>query len=170
MRKVSLIMFALSLSLSLWADATASKDDVPCAGSVKIKATAKTGYEFVKWEDGNTDNPRIITNIHQNQSYKAIFKLQEFTLDPATFGEGVTLNGSTTPITVTMGETVTVLATATDECEEFKKWDDGNTDNPRTFDYTGIATPFTVVYGTKLFTVTANATATDGDVEIEIVP
>ncbi|MDY6380042.1 MAG: hypothetical protein SPK90_04515 [Bacteroidales bacterium] len=170
MKKLSIILFALCWSLALWADATASLDDVPCAGSVRITATAKEGYEFVKWEDGNTDNPRIVTNVRLDQSYKAVFKLKEYTLDPTLFGEGVTLNGSSTPITVTMGQEVTALATATDECEEFKNWNDDNTENPRTFTYDGTATPFTVVYGTKLFTVTANAAATEGDITIELIP
>ena len=116
-----------------------------------------------------TDNPRVVA-VNEAVNLTAVFKLKEYTLDPTLFGEGVTLNGSSTPITVTMGQEVTALATATDECEEFKNWNDDNTENPRTFTYDGTATPFTVVYGTKLFTVTANAAATEGDITIELIP
>ena len=169
MRKLSFILFALSMSISLWAQTIPSGDKVSCGKSVRITATANEGYEFVKWSDDVTDNPRQV-QVTDAVNLTAIFKLKEYTLDPAMFGAGVTLNGSSTPITVTMGQTVTALATATDPCEEFNKWSDDNTVNPRTFTYDGTATPFTVVYSTKQFTVTASAAAAEGNVTIELVP
>lgn len=169
MRKLSFILFALSMSIGLWAQTIPSGSNVSCGKNVRITATANEGYEFEKWSDDVTDNPRVVA-VNDAVNLTAIFKLKQYTLDPATFGEGVTLNGSSTPITVTMGQEVTALATATDECEEFKNWNDNNTENPRTFTYDGTATPFTVVYGTKLFTVTANAAATEGDITIELIP
>lgn len=169
MRKLSFILFALGMSIGLWAQTIPSGSNVSCGKNVRITATANEGYEFEKWSDDVTDNPRVVA-VNDAVNLTAIFKLKQYTLDPATFGEGVTLNGSATPITVTMGQEVTALATATDECEEFKNWNDNNTENPRTFTYDGTATPFTVVYGTKLFTVTANAAATEGDITIELIP
>ena len=169
MRKLSFILFALSMSIGLWAQIIPSGDKVACGKSVRITATEKEGYEFVKWSDEVTDNPRVV-NVNAAVNLTAIFKLKQYTLDPATFGEGVTLNGSATPITVTMGQSITAQATSIDPCEEFNKWSDDNTENPRTFTYDGTATPFTVVYGTKLFTVTANASATEGNILIELVP
>lgn len=170
MRKLSFILFALCMSISLWAQTSIpSGSNVSCGQSVRITATANEGYEFDKWSDDVTDNPRVV-NVNAAVNLTAIFKLKQYTLDPATFGEGVTLNGSSTPITVTMGQTVTVQATATDPCQEFSKWSDDNTVNPRTFTYDGTATPFTVVYTTKQFTVTASAAAAEGNVTIELVP
>jgi hypothetical protein len=169
MRKLSIILFALSMSIGLWAQIIPSGDKVACGKSVRITATEKEGYEFVKWSDEVTDNPRVVA-VNDAVNLTAIFKLKQYTLDPATFGEGVTLNGSATPITVTMGQSITAQATSIDPCEEFNKWSDDNTENPRTFTYDGTATPFTVVYGTKLFTVTANASATEGNILIELVP
>lgn len=169
MRKLSFILFALSMSIGLWAQIIPSGDKVACGKSVRITATEKEGYEFVKWSDDVTDNPRVVA-VNDAVNLTAIFKLKQYTLDPATFGEGVTLNGSATPITVTMGQSITAQATSIDPCEEFNKWSDENTDNPRTFTYDGTATPFTVVYGTKQFTVTANAAATEGDITIELIP
>ena len=169
MKKLSFILFALSMSIGLWAQIIPSGDKVACGKSVRITATEKEGYEFVKWSDEVTDNPRVVA-VNEAVNLTAVFKLKEYTLDPTLFGEGVTLNGSSTPITVTMGQTVTVQATATDPCQEFSKWSDDNTVNPRTFTYDGTATPFTVVYTTKQFTVTASAAAAEGNITIELVP
>lgn len=169
MRKLSIILFALSMSIGLWAQIIPSGDKVACGKSVRITATEKEGYEFVKWSDEVTDNPRVVA-VNDAVNLTAIFKLKQYTLDPTLFGEGVTLNGSSTPITVTMGQSITAQATSIDPCEEFNKWSDENTENPRTFTYDGTATPFTVIYGIKLFTVTANAAATKGDITIELIP
>ena len=169
MRKLSFILFALSMSIGLWAQIIPSGDKVACGKNVRITATANEGYEFEKWSDDVTDNPRVVA-VNDAVNLTAIFKLKQYTLDPTLFGEGVTLNGSATPITVTMGQSITAQATSIDPCEEFNKWSDENTENPRTFTYDGTATPFTVVYGTKLFTVTANAAATEGDITIELIP
>lgn len=58
-----------------------------------LTATPEAGYEFVKWNDGNTDNPRTITNITSNQSYTATFSRKDRTfsdpseLDFGTYGK-----------------------------------------------------------------------------------
>ena len=169
MKKLSILLFALGMSIGLWAQTIPSGSNVSCGKTVRITATATEGYEFEKWSDDVTDNPRVVA-VNDAVNLTAIFKLKQYTLDPAMFGEGVTLNGSTTPISVTMGQTITAQATSTDPCEEFNKWSDENTDNPRTFTYDGTANPFTVVYGIKLFTVTANAAPTEGNILIELVP
>lgn len=41
--------------------------------TVTLTATANEGYQFVKWQDGNTDNPRTIT-VTKNETYTAIFE------------------------------------------------------------------------------------------------
>ena len=40
---------------------------------VTLTATANTGYDFVKWSDGNTDNPRTIV-VTADAEYTAIFQ------------------------------------------------------------------------------------------------
>ena len=40
---------------------------------IEISALPKSGYNFVKWDDGNTNNPRRIT-VNKNETYTAIFK------------------------------------------------------------------------------------------------
>lgn len=39
-----------------------------------LTATPKAGYEFEKWQDGNTQNPRTIT-VTANETYTAYFKV-----------------------------------------------------------------------------------------------
>ena len=41
--------------------------------SVEISATAEEGYVFVRWQDGNTTNPRTITMPHNDVEYTASF-------------------------------------------------------------------------------------------------
>lgn len=41
--------------------------------SITLTATPNTGYKFVKWSDGNTDNPRKIT-VTGNATYEAQFR------------------------------------------------------------------------------------------------
>ena len=43
---------------------------------VTLTATANSGYRFVRWNDGNTDNPRVIT-VTQDESYTAYFEKEE---------------------------------------------------------------------------------------------
>ena len=40
--------------------------------SAMLTATANTNFKFVKWDDGNTDNPRTV-KVTGDASYKAIF-------------------------------------------------------------------------------------------------
>ena len=53
-----------------------------------LTATPKEGYVFVKWQDGNTDNPRTIT-VTADATYTA-----EFAAIPVVPGVKVSFNGS----------------------------------------------------------------------------
>ena len=53
---------------------TSSSNTVVAGGSVTLTATADEGYTFSEWSDGNTDNPRTITNIQNNISLSAVFE------------------------------------------------------------------------------------------------
>ena len=46
---------------------------------VTIKATANENYKFVKWSDGNTDNPRTVT-VNGNVTYTAQFEPVTYTI------------------------------------------------------------------------------------------
>lgn len=47
--------------------------------SVTIKATPKTGYKFVEWNDGNTNASRTIT-VTKNATYTATFEPLKYTI------------------------------------------------------------------------------------------
>lgn len=99
-----------------------------CPGeSENISATPASGYKFVQWNDGNTDNPRHVWA--DNLTFTAYFaEVEYYTLDvSANFPAMGTVTGGGS---YEEGTTVTVTATA-EEGYHFVQWDDGNTDNPR---------------------------------------
>lgn len=94
---------------------------------VTISATPNEGYKFVKWSDGNTENPRTIT-VTGNATYTASFaKAAQYTIY-ALAGPGGSVTGTGTYYE---GKTATLTATPA-KGYKFVKWNDGNTDNPRT--------------------------------------
>ena len=64
---------------------------------VELSARAEEGYEFVKWDDGNTENPRKIV-VTQNATYIAIFEKEKTYVDLGLSVKWATCNvGATTP-------------------------------------------------------------------------
>ncbi|MBR5912107.1 MAG: choice-of-anchor J domain-containing protein [Bacteroidales bacterium] len=96
---------------------------------VEISAIANEGYEFMRWSDGNSDNPRTIT-VTENATYTATFaatgtETHRVILicnadDGTVTGDGVYVHGATATIEA---------FPAADRV--FDKWSDGSTDNPR---------------------------------------
>ena len=68
-------IFAVSLT-----QAQTTQVTVDCGGSAKITATPQTGYHFLRWNDDNTDNPRTLTDIHGDATYKAFFAINQYTI------------------------------------------------------------------------------------------
>jgi hypothetical protein len=97
---------------------------------VTISATpSNEDYVFVKWSDGNTDNPRTLT-MTEDITIKAEFAQVAYWQLTVVAGEGGSVssdkNGS-----YKEGSEVTISATPKEDYR-FVKWSDGNTDNPRT--------------------------------------
>ena len=96
---------------------------------VTITATANSGYKFKEWNDGNTDNPRVIT-VTRDAIYTAHFEedLKQYTISVYSHdnSRGTVSGGGT----YAEGSQVTITATA-NSGYRFKEWNDGNTDNPR---------------------------------------
>ena len=117
---------------------------------VTLTATPATGCHFVQWNDGDTTNPRLITAT-QNASYIAQFAVNSYTLavsanNPAlgnVSGAGNYLHNSTATISATPNYGY-----------HFVRWNDNNTDNPRTFIVTADMT-YTAYFDTNQYTVTA---------------
>ncbi len=147
--------------LTLYADSCDTPTTLQAAQgcAVTLVATPKSGYLFSRWEDGNISNPRLVT-VSADATYRAIFKA-----DPAS-GDSSTTPLPTHTITiqsdrcavpktlqVTEGKHITLYATA-DDCGMFRRWSDGNTDNPRTVEVTADAT-YTAEFSRQQYTLTA---------------
>lgn len=74
MKKILTFLLALSLSAIAMADTTLS---VGCGQQVQISASALTGYHFVRWSDGSTDNPRYVT-ASVDSTLKAFFAVNQY--------------------------------------------------------------------------------------------
>lgn len=95
--------------------------------AVKIYPHAKVGYVFRKWSDGNIDNPRIAL-INSDTSFVAQFvdsleSIYTFVVN----AEGCVADLS---CNMPLGTKLKLYAHA-DDCFDFSRWSDGNTDNPR---------------------------------------
>ena len=92
---------------------------------ITIKAIANENYHFVRWSDGNTENPRTIT-VNENINLTAEFALDQYKVTLKSNGNGrITGSG-----TYDYGTEITIEAIA-DKGYHFVKWSDGNTENPR---------------------------------------
>lgn len=105
--------------------------------STQISATPYVHSRFVNWEDGTPDNPRTIT-VSAAATYKAIFEaVNYFTI--STDVNDANLGSVTGAGEYDEGDAVTLTAIPETGCR-FVGWNDGNTDNPRTFTSSANAT------------------------------
>ena len=75
---------------------TGGAADIYVGTNISLKATAKTGYYFTQWNDGNTDNPRAIT-VTGDAEYIAEFaqaypRVYAYDLDVADNGDSYTFS------------------------------------------------------------------------------
>lgn len=121
--------------------------------SVFLLAQPNTGWYFVNWTDGVTDNPREIT-VNGDATYVARFARLEYTIEVvANPEEGGTVTGGGT---YQYGEEAHLSATP-NEGYEFFAWDDGLTLPNRVVTVTQNAT-YTATFTTSaapMFTITA---------------
>ncbi len=96
---------------------------------ILIYASPKSGYQFSKWNDGNTDNPRTVKmtgDLSFTAQFEAATPKYKITvvstndLQGSTFGDG----------SYEAGTTLLIAAFAKDGYH-FTQWNDGNTNNPR---------------------------------------
>jgi len=105
-----------------------------------IKATAAEGYRFVKWNDDDTNAQRQIT-VTEDATYTASFEVvptHTITTD-VTPEESGAVALSPEGGEYYEGSQVTLTATPA-EGYQFTKWDDDETENPRTITVTEDAT------------------------------
>ena len=100
--------------------------------TVTIAAIPAEGYRFVRWSDGNTDNPRTLTateDISLTAEFELVLHQVTVSANDPTMGSVV---GSGT---YEQGATATIAAIPA-EGYRFVQWSDGNADNPRTLTVT----------------------------------
>lgn len=95
-----------------------------------VSATPYDGYYFVKWTDGNTDNPRAI-ELTQDTSFTAIFAPNP----QVTYVYDESKGWIEGPNNATLNSSITITAEPY-YGYYFVHWADGNTDNPRTIELT----------------------------------
>ena len=101
---------------------------------------------FVGWHDGNTYNPRAVT-MDRDTSFVAIFSeipLYTISVESNNIEWGDALGGGR----YREGETATLRAYPSNEHYSFLRWNDGDTDNPRTITVLQDSA-FTAIFGTK---------------------
>ena len=125
--------------------------------TIQISATANLGYEFVSWNDGNTDNPREII-VTEDITYTAHFGIQQCLIDTRVIpeGAGIVDGGGI----YDYGATVH-LAVHENTGYVFESWEDGNTDNPRTIIVEGDAT-YTAVFSPIPYEITTESDPVEG--------
>ena len=117
-----------------------------------LVAEANDGYRFVKWSDGETENPRRVT-VTEDAAYTAEFAAEVYTVTAeANDGAMGAVSGG--------GEyeylSEAVLVAEANEGYRFVKWSDGETENPRRVTVTGDAA-YTAEFAAEVYTVTAEA-------------
>ena len=90
-----------------------------------VTAVPDTGYHFVDWSDGSTDNPRTDTNVTADISVTANFAINTYTLT-YNAGPNGSING-TTPQTVDHGFDGSPVTAVPDEGYHFVDWSDAST-------------------------------------------
>lgn len=93
-----------------------------------IKAVPNDGYHFIQWNDGNTDNPRIIS-LTQDTTFTAQFAINQYSISVTCNPQQGFIEGESG--TFNHGTELTYKANA-NEGYHFVQWNDGAKDNPRT--------------------------------------
>ena len=123
-----------------------------CDSNITITAIANTGYLFIGWSDGGTGNPRTL-HLTGDTTVTAIFDYITYIV---TGQSNNTARGIVTGSdTVYYGDTVTLTATP-NYGYHFQRWQDNNTENPRTVVVTQNRT-YTAYFLPNSYTVTVHS-------------
>ena len=95
---------------------------------VILSATAAEGYHFVAWNDGNVENPRVVSVTAQNVTYTATFEINRYSITVLSADES--MGNVTGSGTYDVGTEITISAIPA-EGFFFTNWSDGSVENPR---------------------------------------
>ena len=95
--------------------------------SATLTATANNCYQFVSWNDENTENPRII-ELTNDTTFTAIFE----ELPNHNYNVNVSINNDAFgSVSIENDCNSSTLTATANNCYQFVSWNDGNTENPR---------------------------------------
>lgn len=99
------------------------------ADGATVTASPATGYQFVRWSDGSTDNPRTDMNVMSNVLVTATFSTGAYTLTYQAGANGTIPSNSIQ--SVVFGADGAEVTAVPDADYRFVNWSDGLIDNPR---------------------------------------
>ena len=118
---------------------------------VTLEVTANDGYRFVQWDDGNTDNPRVFNATADVTLVATLEAIPEYAVTLTVNNNNLgSVSGSGS---YREGSTATISATPALHCR-FVKWDDNNTDNPRTLTVNAAVTLEAIFETVNWYTIT----------------
>lgn len=122
---------------------------------VTMTATAYSGYHFLKWNDGNTQNPRYMAAV-RDTTFTAIFvsNVSTITVSNANPDWG-NVGGSG----VYYYQNLVSLTATPNYGYHFSQWNDGNTQNPRSITIIQDSS-FTAFFALNTYNVVANSNST----------
>ena len=93
MKRISFILFLL---LPMFAVAqTATQLEMDCGDTYEVLAVADEGWQFVRWSDGETANPRTVTAT-ANAAYTAVFAVKSYAVTFVNYDGTELQNGEVT--------------------------------------------------------------------------
>ena len=114
-----------------------------------ISATPNYGYHFVRWRDGNTDNPRTIV-LASDTSFTAEFAKNTYSISTTSANpEWGTTAGDTAALYLDEIE----ISAIPNYGYHFVRWNDNNTSNPRIVSVTEDKT-FTATFAKNIYSIT----------------
>ena len=111
-------------------------------------ASASVGHHFVRWNDGNIDNPRIVT-LTSDTTFTAFFSVNEYSINVNNEGPCGHINGESGIFNYMTMHTYEAVP---NYGYHFIRWNDGVTDNPRTITLTQ-DTIFTAEFAKNNYTI-----------------
>ena len=106
-----------------------------------LTATANICYQFVSWNDGNTENPRVVS-LSSDTSFTATFE----ELPNHNYNVNVSINNDAFgSVSIENDCNSSTLTATANNCYQFVSWNDGNTENPRVVNVSS-DTSFTAIF------------------------
>jgi hypothetical protein len=117
--------------------------------TVSISAAANYGYHFTAWNDGDTNNPRVII-LTQDSVFTALFAKNSYDI---ALSVDTVIHGSVTGAGTYEYLDSRTLAATPNYGYHFTQWSDGDTTNPRVITLTQ-DTAFTALFAKNNYTLT----------------